>query len=438
MIWDRVFRRSVNWAYALLALLLCASSVAWGQSSRWPVPPQVLSVDLTSKSKGRKISFSEEGMAYEAVVEFLLIGHPQVQLDVALPEAGRLDVRLTSPQAQCEVRNVGIVDNKGRAHIVSLVPSMSRAGARDLARARVNAVIGQVVEPFKEEAKKMQSDQLTAFLRERGIEPPKASGDKQQYKDLLVEAYAQAKAAPHVVEELRKQCRDLAEAHPKWVDAKTIAAWEKAGRGELINALVELFQMQLMAEYLSRHGIAYKDSEKFLEETGPVVDAVAAITSGLIGTDADKWRRVRDTLGPANMDLVRRAVSVRLSVRLFPTTSPGDANAQWFLGQRVACRARDVSAIRVEGALDPAKHDQVDWWILDRYDASHVLFEPARGKGFKIDPLYETPHGTLVRVWATGAEAVSYWFELRPASKKGRVKVLIHESPNDDQTEFPY
>lgn len=437
MIWASVFRQPARWAFAVRALLLCASPAAWGQSTHWPVPGEVVSVDLTAKSRNRHLSFSEEGLAYEAVVEFLLIGHAQVLLDVALPEAGRLEVRLTSPQAQCEVHNVAILEGRGRAEVVSLVPPMSRNAARERARGCVEAVIRQVEQPFAKQAESMPDAQLAAFLREQGIEPPKRHNLDEQ-RQALIAAYARAKAAPTLVQELRRQCLELAESRSKWVDGETIAGWEKAARGELVNALCKLIQMQLMAEYLTRHGIAYKDSEKLIEETGPVVDAVAEITSGQIGTDTAKWRRVRGTLGPAGMESVRRAVSVRLSVRLYPHVDPRDANSQWFLGQCVAARARDVSAVRVEGALDPAKNDLLDCWILERYDAAEVVFEPAQGAGFKIEPLFQTPRGTLLRVRTTGSGAVSYWFELRPKNKRGNVKVVIHESPNDDQGEFPF
>ncbi len=437
MIGVSVFRQPARWAFALFALLLWASPAAWGQSTRWPVPPEVVPVDLTAKNKNRRLSFSEEGVAYEDVVEFLLIGHTQVVLEVALPEAGRLEVRLTSPQSQCEVRNVAIVEEKGRAEVVSLVPSMSRNAAREKARERVNAVIRQVEQSFRQEAGSMPDAQMAAFLREQGIEPPKRPTPEEQ-RAALIAAYARAKAAPAVVQELRRQCRELAQAHSKWVDAKTVAGWENAERGELVNALGKLIQMQLMAEYLERHGIPYEDSARLIEETGPAVDAIAEITAGQIGTNAAKWRRVRGTLGPEGMESVRRAVSVQLAVRLYPHVDPRDTNSQWFLGQRVASRARDVSAVRVEGALDPGRKDVLDWWILERYDAGEVVFEPARGAGFIIDPIFQTPRGTLLRVRATGSEAVSYWFELRPANQRGKVKVVIHESPNDEQAEFPF
>lgn len=420
-----------------LMLLWWPSAAVQGQSTRWPVPPETMHVDLTARNKNRQLSFDDEGMAYEAVVEFLLIRHPKVALEVVLPEPGRLDVRLISPQAQCEVRQAASAQDHGSVEIVSLVPSMSSNQARERARKHVDAIIRQCQQPFIDEAKQMSVAQLAAYLGEHGIQLPKPS-KKDQEHTALIAAYVQHKAVPAVVAELRKQCFAIAEAHPKWVGNDASAGWASAGPGTLSSALRDLFQMQLMAEYLTRHGIPYKDSERLIQETGPLVDAVAEITSGQIGTDAARWRRVRDVLGPEGMNLVRKAVSVQLSVRLYPPVDPRDANSKWFLGQRVACRARDVSAIRVEGSLDPAKHDAVDWWILERYDAAEVIFEPARGEGFKIDPLFRTPHGVLLRVRATGHAAVNYWFELRHASNKGRFQVAIYESPHDDQTEFPY
>jgi hypothetical protein len=405
--------------------------------TRWPVPPATISVDLTPRNHGRQVVFNEEGMAYEATVEFLLIGRPQVGLDIALPEAGRLAVQLTSPQAQCEVRNVSVVQGKGHAEVVSLVPSMSRNQARELAGERVRAVIDELQRPFRSEASQMSNMQLAAYLREQGINPPKRKEPEQQ-RAALIDAYAQAKAAPAVIDELRKQCQAIADAHPQWVSMQARAAWKQAGQGELFNALRDLIQMQLVADYLTRHGIPYQDGENLVRETAPLVDAVAQITSGQIGSDAAAWRRIRNTLGQEGMHSVRQAVNVQLSVRLFPPVDPTDANAQWFLGQRVACQARDVSVIRVEGTLDPSRNDSVDWWILERYDPAGVIFEPARGKGFTIDPPWQTPQGTLLRVRATGAPAASYWFELRPANGKGRLKVTTHESTTDEQTEFPY
>jgi len=428
-------RRLASWELVLAAILLWPTSVASAQS-RWPVPPETVAIDLSASGKQVHVVFDGDGLAYEAAVDFLLIGSTKVVLDITLPEPGRLDVRSTLPESQCEVHNVSVTANKGRAEIVSLVPSMSRTQARQLAEQRVDEIIAQVEQPFHEGAKGISAPQLAAFLRERGVTLPKENDPMQ--RNALIAAYARVKAAPAVLEELRKQCAALADAHPAWVGAETRAGWKKAERTALTTTLRKLVQMQLMADYLTRHGIPYQDSENLIEETAPLVDAVARITSGAIGSNAAQWREVRGRLGPAGIESVRRAVSVQLSIRLIPPVDVQDANSQWYLGQRVACRARDVSVIRVEGTLDPANNDAADWWILERYDAGEVNFRPARGNGFQIDRLFQTPQGTLLRVRATGSAAANYWFELRPVNQRGRLQVTIHESPNDDRSEFPY
>jgi hypothetical protein len=144
-------------------------------------------------------------------------------------------------------------------------------------------------------------------------------------------------------------------------------------------------------------------------------------------------------LTPAEQSQLRAAISVTLLCRFYPAADPRDPDSQWFNGQRVACRAKGVASIRLEGRLDPAGRDRVDWWLLEGYDPQTVRLDYEKNPAFRVEPPYLVEGGARVRVVALGDKPVDYALELRPVkTSSGKLNVVIHESPSPSDRTFPY
>ena len=96
-------------------------------------------------------------------------------------------------------------------------------------------------------------------------------------------------------------------------------------------------------------------------------------------------------------------------------------------------------SVRVEGKLDPAKKDRVDWWQLNGYDPTTVYLSFTQKPAVRVEPPFVDRAGARLRVVAQGDEVVDYWFEFqpRPSAATGQ-KVIIHESPSQPRARFPF
>jgi hypothetical protein len=130
---------------------------------------------------------------------------------------------------------------------------------------------------------------------------------------------------------------------------------------------------------------------------------------------------------------------VNTKCRFFAAVDPKDPNSHWRNGARVICLPSYVKSVRVEGTLDPARNDCVDWWTLVYFHRSKVAMHFPETPGLRHEVFQVTQDLARLRVVASGKQAASYAFELRPREGgSGIQSVVIHESPSMVDVKFPF
>ncbi|MBN2578158.1 MAG: hypothetical protein JXB10_04130 [Pirellulales bacterium] len=422
---------------ASAALLVAAGSGSAVGSSPWKPPPNPLHLDFRADAPQRRVLLSEDGQGWQITLEFQMIRYTDVSLTADLPDPGRFQIVQENPRSLVDVRDVRGEGTLGAARLVGRIKEMSLADAETRAQEDIKKIGEPLYQKYFEESKSLRAGQLRAYLREHELPPPR---DRQNEKEELRKMYAWDRTLDELAPDLRRELAKAAERKPQWVTSKDKARWEKAKSRSLLKDYLILREHEIIEEYLKQCGLGGKtDNFNFRTKLDAQLAAVHLIVSGQVCEGPGEFSSALKALSPQDVNTLRGALSVRLRCRYYPEVDPEDPNAQWFQGQRVACRARGVAAIRLEGKLAPGAHDRVDWWILEDYSPDGVILEAAKQGTFRIDPPLTGKWGTALRVVATGEEATDYAVEIRPVKKtRDRRKIVIHEIPNIETPKFPY
>jgi hypothetical protein len=429
---------STFWLACLLAtliLLLAGPTVALGQVP-WVVPETVQTIDFSSQNSARTIVFRDDGMAIEVPRGFPMIRHEKVTIVARLPEPGRFDIELTNGQAMVEVNNLGVKDGQATAEIVAKLPVRGWEEIRQMALEQLDKILQPHWAAAEREMKARGPAQQLQLLKSRKIPIPE---DRDELLPISTRLLAVERGAGDVRREVQKFARE----RPIWISKFDTAKWSGKDGIALATDYQRLFGLIVAEEYLQRWGLKFDaDTRQFDSLLETKIAGVHGLRSGLSierSEEGTKANRAVAALAPDDRDRIRQALAVTLKCRFFPATDAGDPNSQWYNGQSVTCRAKGVKSVRVEGKLDPARQDRVDWWQLNGYDHNEVHLSFTENPAVRVVPPFVDRESARLRVVAQGDEAVDYWFEFqpRPTSVTGQ-KVIIHESPSQPRARFPF
>jgi hypothetical protein len=307
---------------------------------------------------------------------------------------------------------------------------------------RARAAVARIWDPVERELAPQLADtglaEIHAYLARRKVDLPFGEGG-QLPEAKLREIYLQERTLERVYPDLLRAFSEVVKRKPAWVATSDRMRIERTEDPALRDTYHKLIEYETKAEHLNRLGLAFDSNiPGFETRIDERFDAVELALSGKVGEDQEKTRRMVQALGVGDLRRLHDALSVELRCLFHPATDPDDANAQWFNGQRVACQAKNVASIRLEGKLEAAGDDRVDWWILDEFDEAQVLLDVKEAPGFRVDPPFRDKRAVCLRVVATGEGPVNYALEFRPRRKRTGVAVVIHESPPERDTGFPY
>ncbi len=422
---------------ALIASGLARTALAQS-STRWNMPAEVQTLDFRSGDAKRKVRLAEDGLAYEIPLEFMMVGHERVRIEADLGEPGEFRIEQANPQALVDVKNVRVEGGRGMADVEARVTAMGRSDATDRAREAVAKIWDPVERELAPQLADVGVEQIRSYLAERDVDL-----SLERRRDVpearLREIYLQERTLQRVLPDFRRALAELVERKPAWVATNDRLRWERTEDRTLLDAYHKLVEYEVKDEHLRRLGLSFDSNiADFEVRLDGRFDAVALAMSGKVGEDQEQTRRMVQALGVGDLRRLHDALSVELQCRFHPAVDADDPNARWFNGQRVACQAKKVASVRVEGKLDAAKHDRVDWWILDGFDEAQVLLDVQEAPGFRVDPPFRDERAVCLRVVATGEGPVTYALEFRPRRKKDGLAVVIHESPAEGDTGFPY
>ena len=420
----------------LIAACLAAPGArpAWS-ADPWPHPKPSYSLDFKTDNPDMEIAFLDEGLAKEMKLDFLLVKHQKVKVQAKLPEPGKLLLIQTNPAFVGDVKTV----RPGFFEVVSTVSSLN---LDELTR-QTQRSYDELGSPYKKErdaeAKKLTKDDLLDFFKEREIRPPRAKRPLDEIGTLR-EAYVGALLLDAMKPDLKKYLVDLDKKRPRWVTKKDSEKWDAAkSAGPLKDDYFRFRQLDILDEYLRTFGLTFdSDVAEFETELKSRAEAVYAAMEGNIKTSSDALA-VSKILGTVDYNRLRTALTANLRCCFVPKVEPGDANAQWFNAQRVACKARGVASITVKGTLDPAANDRVDWWFVQWYDAAGTVLGAEKESGYRVDPPFTCEDGARLRIVASGKSPAVYTLTFRPiGAPQGDKKVVIYEAPSADGAQFPF
>jgi hypothetical protein len=423
-------------AFLVVAAVTSAADRGLAQATTtWSIPSRSYHLDFAPDDPERRAVFLDEGLAFEITLDFLMVKHKRVSVEAALPEPGRFEVEQTNPQALVDVTKAGA----RKVEVVAKIAPMSASDARKAASDTIKEMGKPIAKKIRPEADKLDKPQLRKFLREQG-QGVMDLLEREQDVEPLRKAYVDVRTVQQLAPEIRRKLEDLAAKRPKWVPDKDRRAWEKNDPRKLFDDYARLLPYEVLDEYLHRCGLEFDSNvgrfDRELETRARAVYLVLSGEAGWYSGDADEALKA---LSKVDRDALLAALGVRLRCRFVPDVDPKDPNALWCDAQRLAGRAQGVRSIRVEGKLDPGKHDRVDWWFVEKYESGATPSIAREGRGFRVDPPYPCEGGARLRVVATGAAGADYTLEF-PSSTASPTdqEVVIHESPSSADLEFPF
>jgi hypothetical protein len=406
-----------RYVWRLIApLVLLAALGPWLSAAddvNWQVPPEEITVDFGSKDLLAKTVFLNDGLAYEVPLPLVMLGREKVTLHAKLPERGKFVVA-AAQGAQVDLKTV---DDK----TVEIINRLELFSPDEL-RAQAEAVAMKSLDKQRQQAKgetaKKKKGELESYLRRKDVKVPKDDDEKLQA------AYIRRRAIELGEDVSRAGLAAFAKQHPQWAGKVEQERWKSLQDGDLFDAWVKVLAIEPAHEYLQRVNIEVDVTKPgsemlvFGRFTG-----VHAVLSGVMVREqdespekaklrADAQQAIR-TMNQNDVMRLRNGLVVKLLCRFLPGVEEGDANSQWFHGQRLVCGGRGIGAIRVAGQLDPGQQDHADWWTLIKYDSATTALEFSKTADIRYEVLPDGSNARL-RVIATGKKPVSYSFELRP------------------------
>jgi hypothetical protein len=427
------------WPLAWVLAVLVAGPVHGQATNRWKPPPNPLELDFTVPSPARRTTLSEDGFALEIAADFMMVKHAELLIEARLPEKGKFVVVQENAQALVDVSEQIVKGNTGLARLATRLPAYSlREAVKDAQAVAMKIGDPALEKKFLEEAQTMSAADLRSALQREGLaDVPEGKNAEAR----LRAAYARQQALKQLLPKYREKLLELAKRRPDWVTDKDKARWERNLDRAVFDDYQTLLELEQMDQYLKRCGLESEtNAQNVKAKLMGRMEAVHLLISGTFGeAPSVSASGAMKALTGQEVKAIRNALEVQLRCRFVPETDPADPNAQWFNGQRVACRAHGVASIQLVGKLDPGAHDRVDWWILDGYDSAAVVMDPGKSAAYRVDPPYPVPGGAALRVAATGDEPAPYTIEFRPAARvKGELRVMVHESPGAAKPKFPY
>lgn len=418
---------------AACLLLLCGRTAeVCGQVAGLQPPPETIKLMLGTKNKDHKIVLSDQGQCLEVPLVFALVGRESVALEVTLGEQGRFAIEMLHANAPFEIKDVRVEEGVGKAEVVRKAKPMSAEDLRNRRDDKLEQLAGKdAMDRTRNSAKNAKQEEMRRYLVAIGLGDP---GDT----DKLRPTYVLAKVFEGKAELLRKKLLAAAEDNPRRFTPQDKKTWDAMKGSELFLYYRKVLQTEIAEEHLTACGLDYDRSTRNAAEK--IIPMFIALHSLMIGqppdSDDDK-KAMKEAMSGGSAAILRQALTADLRLRIYSGGDDrGDANAQWFNAQRVACRAAGVGSIRVEGSLDPAKGDAADWWIIEKWDPGSIQFTTSSEGGVQFDPPKVEDGVARLRV-AAGKKAAHYWFEMT-ASKGGAMKVVIHESHIPAESKFPY
>jgi hypothetical protein len=369
-----------RWAFVVVLLATTAAGAA--ERAAWRIPTEKQLFDFTDDKHPPRHAFLDDGMALELSCSFLMLQHAKIAFEAILPsEPGEFKVQQGNPRALVEVTDVKIEEGKGRAEVAATFRPMTWLEVERTAKKKIDEI-----------------------------------------------------------KDLPQAFKDVTTRHERWIAATDASVWRGLGEKQQRESLRELAAFDVADEYLRRLGIELETNRSnYKSKLKSHVESVYPLVAGTIDTEISDAPPTARGLSATQVERLREALEVRLTLRFFPKVDAGDANGQWFHAQRVGCRAKGVASIRLEGHLDPGKQDRVDWWFLEGFAPGTVALVAPKGAGFRVDPPYARENGALLRVTAAGDRAVEYTIELRPVGPPSDgLQVVIPETPAVAEAQFPF
>lgn len=402
----------------------------------WIIPETEQTIDFSPQNSARTIVFRDDGMAIEVARGFPMIRHEKITIVAKLPEPGRFDIELTNPQAIVDVKNLGVTDGEAKAEIIARLPVRGWGEIREMALEQLDEVLKPYWPAAEKEMKARGQAQQLQLLKFHKIPEP-------ENRDDMLPISTRILAIGRAAGDIRRKVDEFARERPVWISKFDRAAWASKDGMALARDYQRLIGFEMAEKTLQSWGLEFDaNTRQFDSLLETKLAGVHGLRSGLSierSKEGAAAGRAVAALAPDDRDHIRQMLEVRLKCRFFPATDPGDPNSQWFNGQWVTCRAKGVMSVRVEGKLEPAQQDRVDWWRLDGYDPTTVYLRFTENPAVRVDPPFVDREGARLRVVAKGDEAVDYWFEFqpRPTAVTGQ-KVIIHESPSRPKASFPF
>jgi hypothetical protein len=451
--------RELSWrrmAIMSLVMLWLAGSrrITIGQDEigiKFTVPDEKQAIDFRAANPQRRITFTQQGMAYEVPLNLFMIKHRQITITADAPEEGSFEIVSSNPKAGVKIENVRVNNGKCSAEVVVSIPPLSSGQVFEQAQARIDAIRRAAQQQATHEADTQKPEELPKFFADKKKTVPRNPQFARQ-------DFIQFRAADLAREAGAAKLAELQQRRPQWFTAKQREAWEKKDDNGLLDEYRAISEFDIIDQHLRDAGFVVETTAaNFRNLLLAKLAGIYAITSGktlrkdpppgtplAVETNQERDERAQAlkavaALDPAELQHLRELLTVNLRCRFLPAADPRDPNAQWFNGQRVSCRAFGVESIRVQGRLDAAHHDRVDWWQLDGYDPQLVQLELPAIAGIVFDPPFVAADGVRLRVRTSDSGRGDYWFELRPKTAlTGKAKVLIHETPAVADAKFPF
>lgn len=411
---------------SLAACILLAASPSLAQFQK---APETIKVVMGTENKDAKTVLGERGQALELPITFPFYGRDKVAIEATLKQPGKFDIEVIGPKALVEVKDLRIEDGVGKAELVRKIEPMSADDLRKQRDEALEELAGkQAIDKARKQAEDSKMDDIRRYLS--GL---KLDDDQDERARTL---FMHLKAFEGKGNLLRKKLDEAADENPRRFTTQEKKSWEAMKFHELYVVYRKVLQTELAEKQLVRYGLeADRSTRNAAENVVPMLLAMHYLMTGQ-NPDKESEKAVRDATTGGLMQVLRKALTVELRLRIYSDSENSDPNSQWFNAQRVACRAIGVNTIRVEGSLDPAKGDSIDWWILERWDPLSVGLVTSSDDDVRFAKP-EVENGVARLQVIAGKKAAKYWFELK-ADKGGDLKVVIGESMIPSEVKFPY
>ncbi|NQT15963.1 MAG: hypothetical protein HQ582_24625 [Planctomycetes bacterium] len=420
---------------ALAALTAPAKPACAQAANTWRPPDASYRLDFGSDESGRRVVFLDKGMALEVTLDFMMIKQKRVPIAAVLPEPGSFSVEQTNPKALVDVVKSGA----NRFDVVARFSAMSLADANARAGKAVKALGKPITDRLRPDAQRLSRAELSEFLREHEWGIPTAAAPEEELR-LIREAYLAVRTVEELGPEMRLRLGALAAKRPKWISETDRTAWEDAAPQSLLEDYLLLLPYEILDDHQHAVGIEFDgDIRSFKRRLESRARALRLVLNGNAGLRADDAAEVTKILGAQERSDLRAALTVNLRCHFLPQVDPKDANARWYNAQRLAAGARGVASTRVEGQLDPARNDRVDWWFVEGDRTDVASFRKSGSGGFRVDPPYFCEGGARLRVTATGSQRADYTLEFRASgASPDELNVVIHESASVADSKHPF